>query len=186
MDGLVGVKLRVEGGHQHIGLAGGDDTAVYPRQDLDGGRRRLDIGGPNEGHGDGAEAGEIRLGEEAPQLAAVAVAHGGDVHQGEVALGVVGDTLGQEQQAGAGPENREAVAQQPPERFKKLQVPQEFALDGALAPGDNQAVQGAGEIPALADLAGGDAQGGQGLLVLGEGPLESQNSDTHSIGPAPP
>lgn len=111
------------------------------------------------------------LREKAPQLAAIAVALNGDVHGAEA-----GDASrhcpGQENQPGAGAEDRQPCGNALPQWLEQPQVSQQLAHDGALAAREDQPVQGAVQIPAPADLKVIRPQPVQHGGMLGKGALD--------------
>ena len=102
MDAGVVGKLWVEGGDEHVLLAGGDGFAFDSGKDFDVGASLLNIRSTDESHGYLADALELALCVEAPQLPAVGIPTGEDVHCAEV-VPVEHD------EAGTGTQDRQAA-----------------------------------------------------------------------------
>ena len=185
MDGRVLIQLRVESRDQLVPLAGGDDVAVHFCQHLGLGADGGDVGGADEGHGDLAHAFHLGHGVEAAQLPPVGVALGGQVHGGEAGDAAL-HLVGQQDQARAGAVDGQTSPDLLLQRLEQVQVAQELAHHGALAAGQDEAVQGLFQIALLADLKPRGPQPIEHGLMLGKGPLQGQDPNGHLTSPVLP
>ena len=81
--GVVG-QFGVEGCDEHVALSGCDDSAIDGCKDFNVRAGLLDIGSTNEGHRHFADAFELAFAVETPQLPAVGIASGKDIHYAQM------------------------------------------------------------------------------------------------------
>ena len=165
-------------GHD-IALAHGHDAAVVQlRQDIDVVADALDDRRPDEDGVDRtvAEHGHCELRLEAFELSPEGVALDRDVEQREDGRVAVGDLLRQQDHAGAGAEDRRALARQVEDRLAQPPAVDELAHRGALAAGQDQPAE---PLEVLGQANGDrlDAELPEDRDVLGERALDGENAD---------
>ena len=110
-------------------------------------------GGADENSDDGFTA-QFRDSEscfKAFPLSAEGVAGGGDIHQTQPGLVTAGNVFGEENQSGAGAENRHAGSSAGFDGLHQLPVVQQLANGGAFAAGDDQPVD-SGQVIRFSDF----------------------------------
>src|SRR5216117_2939616 len=178
--GVVG-ELRVEGGHQDAALPRHHRLVAVGGERLDAGADAPDARGADEDHLDrrgAALEGRATARLEGLALPAVRVALDPDVDEAERELRGALHLPRQENQPGAGAEDRPPLGVELLERRHEPPLVHEFEQRRALAPGNDEAVD-VRELLGLADFARLDAAPPQRLGVEVEVALQREDADFH-------
>ena len=151
MNCRVFVEFGVECGDELIVLPRRNDLAADNGERLRAARHRLDVGRADEGHRQRAESLEAVVREEAAELAAVGIALDRDVH-GREARNTAADLLCEQDESGAGAENRHSFRDARAEHIEQVEVVQQAAHDRALAARNDQTVERLFEVACLTDF----------------------------------
>ena len=185
---MVDRQLGMERGGHHAILAHEHRIAPVAGEHLHVRPRRLDSGSPDE-HAvkrRPVEPGDIEVGLEAVELAAVAVALHGDVEGAEVPLvgSPVVDLLGEQDQPGTRAEHRQTIGDARADLVEQAARREQIRHRRALATRHDEPVD-AEQIPRLADVARRDVELSEPAPVGGEGPLQCEYADQHLAHRAP-
>lgn len=107
--------------------------AFHLGEDFDFGAGLLDVGRADEVLAHRADVADLGLGDEAAELAAVGVAAHGDGQRFKARARVVAQVLGQQDKAGTCREHGHALLDPRLDGLEHAALPQELALDRALA-----------------------------------------------------
>lgn len=168
----VGVELGMEGGDELVALAGSCYMTVDDGQRLGICRHAVDVGGADEGHGDGADTCHLRLCVETAELAAIGVAAHVGVHGGQSLARLSVLAAGQEDEAGAGAEDGQTATDGLADGQHQVKVAQELRLCGALAAGNDEGVLGLLPVAQLPHLKRLYAKAREHLRVFGKRALQ--------------
>ena len=172
-------------------MEGRGQHATLPHRD----RRTVGVAGQHLGHradvGDERRADEdavqrllaqgrdVEIGLEGVELTAIAVAAHLDVDEREDRLVAIGDAVGKQDHAGAGPEQRRPGAGQREDRITEAVDVDQLAHGRRLAPGQDQRVE-VDEIARQADLDRFGADVADGGQVLADVTLQGEHADARS------
>ena len=182
MNAPVSGHFRVESSGKHRPLTHRDDMLAGPGQHLNIGSDPLDPGGADEHRTDQTvKAAEVDIALKGVNLAAEGVAahrHIDGPQRGCLPAGLAGveNLTGQQDHSGARTVGRHAGGQSLPQRFEKVEFPQQQADGGGFPAGNDQSVHGIefGATPHSGRLRPGLAQCGE---VFPRIALQCQHAD---------
>ena len=177
----VGGEFGMEAGGQQVALTHEHRIAIVRRQDFDVGTDRFDAWGADEHAVERSLiAGEVEVGFEAVDLAAVAIASHGDLERPEVLLVVaaVEDLVGEQDHPGARAEHGHPVVETGGDRVEKSRRAQQVGHRRRFPAGHHEGVDPL-ELPRGADLDSVHAERTQALNVGGECSLQGEYADVH-------
>src|SRR5699024_1765107 len=165
----VPAQLRVEAAGPHIALPHQHRSVLAPGEHLGGGGDVEDLRGADEGAVEGAlEALDVQRRGEGLTLPAVGIAGNGDVEAAEAVITaqrIIAEPIGQEDEAGAGAEDRQAGSDALPQSAEEIGAGGDADHGRRLAAGQEDRVEdaqvlGTNQLPSI------DTQGYDMVQVL--------------------